>query len=57
MFEDFAKKGLLYDNNGMISIKMNVVDYQIGIELVLKVILNIYAAISESILNNSNIQG
>ena len=57
MFEDFAKKGLLYDNNGMISITMNVVDYQIGIELVLKVILNIYAAISESILNNSNIQG
>lgn len=49
MFEELAKLQLLYVNNDSICIKVDVVNYQVGIELVLKVLMNIYRAISSQI--------
>ena len=53
LFEELARKGLLYDNNNNLSIKMDMVNYQIGLELALKVVLNIYSAIVQKSLINS----
>ena len=57
IFEEMAKKGLLYDNNGNLSIKMDVVNYQTGVELVVKALMNIYNAISATILKIPSNQG
>ena len=50
MFEEMARKELLYENNGNLSIKMHVVDHQIGVELVLKVLKTIYLAVTRTVV-------
>lgn len=54
IFEDMAKRQVLYDNKGIISIKMEVVNYQIGVELVLKVVMDIYNAVIKYLFTTLN---
>jgi len=54
IFEYMAAKGLLYDSGGVLSIKMDVVNYQIGVKLALKVIMGVYHAIFEKCLLDAN---
>ena len=56
LFEDMAARQVLYDKNGNICIKVDVVNYQTGVELVLKVLVSIYKAIEASLLKVSSTQ-
>ena len=43
--EELADQGVLYDHNGNLGIRMQVVDSQRGIELILMVLMNFYDAV------------
>ena len=45
LLEELADKGVLYDHNGNLGIRMEVVNSQRGIELILMVLMSFYEAI------------
>lgn len=45
LLEELADQGVLYDHNGNLGIRMQVVDSQRGIELILMVLMNFYDAV------------